>query len=61
MFNKIFALPVSKICVDKKITRKTNTGNNPQGIPGYPIIFTGIIMFSTIIPLVKKKTKELKK
>lgn len=41
-------------------TRETNTGNNPQIIPGYPIIFTGITMFSIIIPLIKKKIKELK-
>ena len=42
-------------------TTEANTGNNPPVISGYPIIFTGIILFSTIIPLIKKKTKELKK
>ncbi|GAI60520.1 unnamed protein product [marine sediment metagenome] len=39
-------------------TRENNTGNNPQVIPGYPIIFTGMVMFSIIFPLIKKRQKS---
>ena len=42
-------------------TTEANTENNPPIITGYPIIFTGIIMFSIILPLIKIKTKKLKK